>query len=340
MPVQLYYGGWVCPNIYFMGYSGVVRFGELRVAGLSGIWKPGDYRRGYSERPPYSASDVKSAYHCREYDVWKLRQVAEPLDVFVSHDWPRGVAAHGDMAQLMRSKPFLKAELQDGSLGSQPAAELLAQLQPDYWFSAHLHCKFPALVPRRGARPGATRFLALDKCLPKRDFLQVIDLPNRQAGPFAYDEEWLSIIAASHAAMPLSRAPAVLPGGGRGPAPGRDAARAAVAAALAARGSADVPLNFERTARAHDPAQPRRAAMPTATPRNPQTCALLEMLQLDYKLDAPVPQQPPPQQWQQQQPMMQWGGPLPPPPALSVNPEEIDLGDAQEANPEELELPE
>ena len=333
----------MCPNIYFMGYSGVVRFGDLRVAGLSGIWKPGDYRRGYSERPPYSAADVKSAYHCREFDVWKLRQLQEPLDVFVSHDWPRGVAAHGDMAQLMRSKPFLQAELQDGSLGSQPAAELLAQLQPDFWFSAHLHCKFPALVPRRGARPGATRFLALDKCLPRRDFLQLIDLPGRAAGPFSYDPEWLSIVRASHSAMPLSRAPAALPGGGRAPAPGREAARAAVAAALEARGSAAVPLNFERTARAHDPAQPRRAAMPTSTPRNPQTVALLELLQLDYKLDTPVQeqqqQQQQPQQWAQQ-PGMQWGGgPLPPPPLRSVNPEEIELDDVADANPEEVELP-
>jgi lariat debranching enzyme len=188
----------VCPNIYFMGYSGVVRFGELRIGGLSGIWKPGDYRRGYTERVPYAGSDVKSAYHVREYDVWKLRQLTEPLDIFVSHDWPRGVARHGDTGPLFRAKPHLRDEVLDGSLGSQPNAELLAYLAPDYWFrrvlilahrklahpaltrvsprvsarSAHLHCKFPALVPRGGGRAGATRFLALDKCLPRRDFLQ------------------------------------------------------------------------------------------------------------------------------------------------------------------------
>jgi hypothetical protein len=81
--------------------------------------------------------------------------------------------------------------------------------------------------------------------------------------------------------------------------------------------------------------------MPTSTPRNPQTCALLELLQIDYKLDAPVPQQPPQQQWPQQPPPgMHWGGPPPPPPPPTVNPEEIELDDAQEANPEEVELPE
>lgn len=33
-----YYGGWVAKNIYFLGYSGVIWFGGLRIAGLSGIY--------------------------------------------------------------------------------------------------------------------------------------------------------------------------------------------------------------------------------------------------------------------------------------------------------------
>lgn len=36
---ELYYGGWAAPNIYFLGFTGCVRFGGLRIAGLSGIYK-------------------------------------------------------------------------------------------------------------------------------------------------------------------------------------------------------------------------------------------------------------------------------------------------------------
>ena len=62
-------------------------------------------------------------------------------------------------------------QVEDGSLGSQPARDLMSALQPRFWFSAHMHTKFAALVGHEGG--ASTRFLALDKCLPGRHFLQV-----------------------------------------------------------------------------------------------------------------------------------------------------------------------
>jgi len=76
------YGGWVAPNIYYLGYCGAVQFGGLTIAGLSGIYKYHDYGRGHFEMPPYNGGTVRSAYHVRKFDVFKLKKVIGFLCVF------------------------------------------------------------------------------------------------------------------------------------------------------------------------------------------------------------------------------------------------------------------
>ena len=42
---ELYHGGWVAPNITYLGAAGVVNFGGVRIAGLSGIFNPRHYKQ-------------------------------------------------------------------------------------------------------------------------------------------------------------------------------------------------------------------------------------------------------------------------------------------------------
>ncbi|CAN7989662.1 unnamed protein product, partial [Ixodes pacificus] len=168
---ELAFGGWLCENIYYMGYAGVVNVNGVRIAGISGIYKGPDYMKGHFEVPPYNESTKRSAYHLRNIEIFRLKQLREPLDVVVSHDWPRGVYNHGDKEALLRRKKFFRAEVETNRLGCRPTEELLELLRPRFWFAAHLHCKFAALVQHQDGT--CTKFLALDKCLPRRDFLQV-----------------------------------------------------------------------------------------------------------------------------------------------------------------------
>ena len=67
--------------------------------------------QGHFEAPPYQNDSMRSAYHVRELDVYRLLQLRQPVDVGLSHDWPRGIANHGDAAQLFRAKSFLRREV-------------------------------------------------------------------------------------------------------------------------------------------------------------------------------------------------------------------------------------
>ncbi|KAG9245095.1 lariat debranching enzyme, C-terminal domain-containing protein [Calycina marina] len=141
---ELYYGGWVAPNIYYMGAASVVRLGGVRIAGLSGIWKGYNYNKHHYERLPYSQDDVKSIYHVREIDTRKLLQLSSQVDIGISHDWPRAIEKHGDQRALFRAKPDFEQESKDGTLGSVAAEYVMNRLRPPYWFAAHMHCKFSA----------------------------------------------------------------------------------------------------------------------------------------------------------------------------------------------------
>ncbi|CAG7922245.1 unnamed protein product [Penicillium olsonii] len=143
---ELQYGGWVAPNIYYLGAANIIRLGPLRISGISGIWKPYDYGKPHFERLPYNESDVQSIYHVRELDVRKLLQVRTQVDIGLSHDWPKGVEKLGDYITLFKKKRGFEQDSQLGRLGSEPAREILDHLRPALWFSAHLHVKYIAYV--------------------------------------------------------------------------------------------------------------------------------------------------------------------------------------------------
>lgn len=157
---ELYHGGWLAPNIYYLGAAGVVRYGPWRIGGISGIYLPGDYEKPHYERLPYDRDMIKSVYHVRGYDVAKMKRLTRGgsassgrgvIDVCMSHDWPQWVELFGDYESLYRDKPHFLESAKKDYLGSRPAKELLGQLRPSYWFSGHMHWKFSADIEHKEA---------------------------------------------------------------------------------------------------------------------------------------------------------------------------------------------
>lgn len=381
---ELYYGGWVCPNIYYLGAASVVRVGPLRIAGMSGIWKGSDYNKPHGERLPFGPNDIKSFYHVREIDVRKLLLLRTQVDVGMSHDWPRFVERHGDEDRLFAMKRAFRSESYGGTLGNPAAGYVMDRLRPRYWFSAHLHCKFSALkkypppgeaapasppkvvepepaepqgnpdeidldldddgppakatsaeapaelvgvpggavsedlraqlpasfakpekrektTPGQPVPPGITnrevRFLALDKCLPGRHFLQLCEIhPIQHAESSAdekpgegtdsprfrlqYDPEWLAITRVFSKYLTIGDPSVPNP-----PALGEsdyypliDAELAWVEENLVAKGKMEVPRNFEHTAPVLVDGEPEIVNQQPREYTNPQTAAFCELV--------------------------------------------------------------
>jgi len=293
---ELYHGGWLAPNIYFLGHAGCVQVNGIRIAGASGIFKGNHFRQGHWETMPYDNSAMRSIYHIREYNIRRLSLLSSP-QIFLSHDWPQSIEQHGDLPGLLRRKTFLRPDIESGQLGSPPLMGLLRTLKPNWWFSAHLHVRYEATVVHDGRQPGSgqesqapavepvqnpdeimiddddiendktpaeaipaagppdtvgpprnadeivlsdeeedvvipppplpppsvTKFLALDKCLPKRDFLEVVDVPipngssplkpkpDTQWPKLTYDPEWLAITRAFHPYLSTDRTQSTYP---------------------------------------------------------------------------------------------------------------------------------
>ncbi|KAJ3342268.1 lariat debranching enzyme [Gonapodya sp. JEL0774] len=353
---ELYHGGWVAPNIYFLGITSTwVGLRKIENSGRNITRR--DELAGYQERQPYNESDQRSIYHIRKYNIFRLMQIQNPMDIFLSHDWPRGIANFGNHKRLVARRPFFAEEIRANQLGSAPSEALLKRLRPSYWFSAHLHVKYAALYPHQesqdssvsdvlvssqvsAANPDAidigleedddddvrsdkevgvtpnpasedstplppvatpvvdssnppvkvTKFLALDKCLPGRDFLQVIDVPSDNNLPkdFYYDEEWLAIIKACNEFLSLTREQKPLP----------DEAtirkrvseeRAWVQANVANRPDGlRIPRNFQQTGAPYSPGMPLSIREKEDAMRpylNPQTFELCDILSINNKIN-------------------------------------------------------
>ncbi|KAH8586695.1 lariat debranching enzyme, C-terminal domain-containing protein [Bisporella sp. PMI_857] len=209
---ELYHGGWLAPNIYYLGAANVIRYGPYRIAGLSGIFKNSYYRKPHGERLPYSKDDIRSIYHVREFDVRKLLQIQTQVDIVLSHDWPTGVEMFGDYERLFARKPHFLESAKVDNLGSKPAAMLMNHLRPGYWFSGHMHIRFSADV-EHAVTNTTTEFLALSKIGPDKQFLELKEIklcsntrPQEEPSYFQrgedgkfflqYDAEWLAITRA------------------------------------------------------------------------------------------------------------------------------------------------
>lgn len=161
--------------------------------------------------------------------------------------------------------------------------ELLERLYPSYWFSAHLHCKFAALIPEKGGAR-MTKFLALDKCLPKRKFLQVLEVRSQEDGPIQlnYDLEWLTILYLTNHLLSVKSSIHYMPGQyGAGRWTFTPTAKEKQTVYEKFDSNLRIPINFTRTVKPYDPCDMNTQIERPRLLINDQTTRFCQMLGID-----------------------------------------------------------
>jgi lariat debranching enzyme len=142
------------------------------------------------------------------------------VDIVVSHDWPTGITDYGDTETMLRLKDKtgqMTREIQSGQLGNPFTMELLKVLKPKFWFAGHMHIKYTAIY-KHDDGVSITRFLALDKCIPRRPFLQLVGIEsgtgnvsqlrhdgvgdNIGSTTVKLDPEWMAILKVNNGSIP------------------------------------------------------------------------------------------------------------------------------------------
>ncbi|GIQ85533.1 hypothetical protein KIPB_007216 [Kipferlia bialata] len=188
---ELPYGGWIAPNVYYLGNAGAVDcvFGDrhIRVAGASGIYKSHDARKPRYELPGFDQTSLRSIYHHRHADMdWLVGalQRQPPLQtLMLSHDWPAISTSHMDITRQL--KRHCQDEARTGQLGSPLTSDIvscinsgsIATLGETHWYSAHMHFRADTTIPATGAQGAPVLFTALGKDL-KHDGWTILELDD------------------------------------------------------------------------------------------------------------------------------------------------------------------
>ena len=148
----------------------------------------------------------------------------------LTHDWPlRIYKMPGSREYLIGKRPSFKQDIDRDELGSPMHELLLNKLRPKHWFSAHMHLRFETRYvhyrrsnnshltnpksTKSNNQPEATHFLALDKCVVRRPYIEIVNVKSDEFDirGLEYDLEWLAILRYTDEYVSTQERPSNLP---------------------------------------------------------------------------------------------------------------------------------
>lgn len=184
-------GGEICPNLVFLGKSGIKEIEGIKIAFLSGIQST-HYSELYSENnlpkvsyygPYYTLGDISLI----EEKIKMEKEAFRGVDIFLSNDWPKG---------FDNNIPKLDQPTRTASLH---VSQIVDQLSPRYHFVAQEdvffkrppyinRLKFPSRLVALGKISGQSQYLSAFQMQPLSltDAKDLQDVPpDATADPYA-----------------------------------------------------------------------------------------------------------------------------------------------------------
>ncbi|XXQ35269.1 Lariat debranching enzyme C-terminal domain-containing protein [Plasmodiophora brassicae] len=280
--MEMYFGGWVAPRVFYMGHAGCVQYGGLRIAGISGVFDERHYESGYFESYPLVNDDIETATYTRRMEMQKLMSLSGQADIVLSHDWPRGILQYGDDEVLINHRPQLAKQIAADAFGNPHLDDLMTHLRPGHWFSARWQLKWSAAW--RHANGQQTLFYSAPKTCRRKDFLQYFDIPSKNDDrDIQFDPEWLAITRLSSPLLSCDPASQPIELTSEAIQAETDVVRAELNDQL------KVPLEFERTVKPHKFNHARMVCKPkrrmdylerTTLQLNPYTSHFMERMRI------------------------------------------------------------
>ncbi|MBW3004535.1 metallophosphoesterase [Candidatus Woesearchaeota archaeon] len=117
-------GGFVAPNIYYLGRAGQIDVKGVKVSGLTGVFKTDKFKTPLETEPCY---DWK---YYRAEDIKKLE--GKDTDILLFHDWIKPVSG----IEISREQHVPQRVMKGNPT---PARNLVSTLKPKHVFMGHLH---------------------------------------------------------------------------------------------------------------------------------------------------------------------------------------------------------
>ena len=209
---SLPFGGYIAPNVFYMGKSSIVDYKGIRIAGLSGIYDPVYYSKKYDyispNNPNPAVEKLYSSHFIRACDPFQLElfssyESAKKVDILMTHDWGSGIVAQDPRFfandRLAHKRHLFKEDIAH-TFGLPFAPEIVKSLNPSVYTAAHHHVYYEKQINYGGRK---VHFIALGRPDAREQWYSIKDIPvnpsSNVSNSLMYAPEWIDIIASPEA---------------------------------------------------------------------------------------------------------------------------------------------